>query len=342
MSTDAQPAASSPAPGPSPDLATLSVEDRDHWRLTGEIRETPKPAPADVPEPDPSASPAESPPAEPVEQAASTDASPEAASEPATPKPSDTHPKTEARIRELLAERHQERTRREALERELADLRASRTTKEDVPPAPSPASAFPGYDTWAEAHPDGSYDDYMLAKFEHVQSIKQTEAQQRAATERIEAERSARVGAFLQRFDAAVSVNPALRERLNPAIVALKPVDALQPGEPVSPLNAVAQEILESSAPDKLLVHLSEHPEELEALSRLSPAGVIRRMAVLGAQLDTPAIPPPKTVSSAPAVTTTLGTRPAVPGDPVQSAIKSGDFSRYREAANAREIAALK
>jgi hypothetical protein len=116
----------------------------------------------------------------------------------------------------------------------------------------------------------------------------------------------------------------------------------LQSGVPVTALNAVAQEIVESPSAVKLLVHLSEHPDELDALATLTPAAVIRRMAKLEAQLDAPAIPPRKTVSTAPPLTTTLGTRPSVAGDPIDSAIKSGDYLRFRDAANARDMAGVK
>ena len=336
MSTDANPAESSPAPTtprPAVDLGSLSPEQRDEWRMTGNV-----PEPKAEETPDPSPSPAESAPAPPGEQAASTDATSQAASEPAPPKKSN----ADTRIKTLLAERHAERVKREAAERRLAEIEARQTTP-DAKAAPSPASdGFQPFDAWQTEHPDGQYDDYLLDKFKHVQRSER-EAEYRAATEqRIASERQTRVGAFLSRVDEALTANPTMRDALNPEIVGLRPVDALEPGEPVTAENAIAQEIMESAMPVKVMAHLSEHPEVLEELRSLSPAGVIRRMAKIEASLESPAVPPTKTVSSAPALTTTLGSRPAVPGDAVQSAIKAGDFSRYREAANAREIAAMK
>lgn len=329
MSTDAQPADSSPAPSTF-DLGTLNAEQRTEWRMSGKL-----PEPASDETPDPS-SPADSTPAEPVAQVASTDASSEPASEPAPPKKS----KADQRFQELLKERATERERADRLERELAALRQA---KPDVPASsPAPVEQFPGYDAWAQTHPEGAYDEYLLEKFEHTQTLKQTAAQQKAAQEQFSRTAAERVEAFSQRYREAVSADETLPTRINARLYDLKTVDAcLQAGEPVTAGNAIAQEIVESENPVKLLLHLSEHPDEFTRISQLSPAGVIRAMARLEKELDTPAIPPPKTISSAPALTTTLGSRPAVPGDPLKAAEKSGDYSKWRELANAREIAAM-
>ena len=334
MTHDAQPAESSPAPSaPAPsqpfDLETLSPEQRQEWRLTGKVPETPAA---------PVSSPADSTPAEPVEQVASTDALPPAASEPATPRKS----KADARFDTILKERTAERERAEKAERERDDLRA-KLAKQDALPAssPVPTPEFPAYDVWAQTHEDGSYDDYLLGKFEHVQTQKQTVRQQQQAAEQFSRTAGERVEAFTARYRDALAADASLPTRINARLYDLKTVDAcLQSGEPVTALNAVAQEIVESPAAVKLLTHLSDHPDELAQLSKLSPAAVIRAMAKLETQLDLPAIPPPKTISTAPALTTTLGSRPAVPGDSIQSAIKAGDFARYRDAKNAQEMAA--
>ena len=333
MTNDAQPAESSPAPSTSKpfDLETMSQEERTNWRLTGDV---PKDTPAETETP--ASSPADSTPAEPAEQAASTDASSTAASEPATP----ANPKTEARFKEILAERTRERDRADKAERELQALRAQQT-KSDVP-APSPASAkeFPDYDSWSQAHPEQGYDDFLLDKFQHVQTQQKAIEQQVAAQEAFTRTAQERVTAFTGRYREALSADATLPTRIDPRLYDLKTVDAcLQAGEPVTALNAVAQEIVESPQAVKLLVHLSEHPDTLASLASLSPAAVIRAMARLESQLDTPAIPPPKTISSAPALTTTLGTRPAVPGDPISSSVRSGDFDAYRKAMNKREMA---
>ena len=337
MTNDAQPAESSPAPSTPAapvDLGALSAEERTEWRLSGKV---PAPSDATPASPDPESSPAEIDTAEPVEQVASTDASPSPASEPGPPKKS----KADTRFQELLKERATERDRADRLERELAALRAKQT-QPDVPAVSSPASAaeFPNYDVWAETHPDQSYEDYLLGKFKHVQAQEQTASQQREAAEQFTRTAAERVEAFSGRYREALAADETLPTRINPRLYDLKTVDAcLQAGERVTAANAIAQEIVESPQAVKLLLHLSEHPDEFARIASLNPAGVIRAMAKLESQLDTPVVPPPKTQTSAPAVTTVLGSRPAVPGDALKSAVQSGDFTRYREAANAREMA---
>jgi len=331
---DAPIAGSSSAPGPAPSLESLTPTERTEWRMTGNLPDSPK-------ETDSETSPADSSPAEPVEQVASTEASPSPAPEPGTPRKSN----ADTRIPELLKARAAERERAERAERRLAELEARSQTQPDAPAVPSPASgdAFPAFDAWAEKNPDGSYDQFMLEKFEHVQSRKQSERQQQQQAQRFIESAVERQTSFQHRYHEAVKSDPQLPQRINPILYDLKTVDAcLQAGEPVTALNAVAQEIVESPVAARLLVHLSEHPDEMEALSRMNPAAVIRRMAKLEAQLDSPAIPPRKTITTAPAVTTTLGSRPAVPGDAIGAAITQGDYAKYRDLANARDMAGVK
>lgn len=330
---DDQSADSSPAPN-APDLDTLSTAQLDHWRLTGDVPSTDE-GPSEA-----ESSPADSTPAEPAEQAASTDAHPEAASEPAPPRKSRN---ADTRIPELLAERARERARADRLERELAQLRAPRQDATPAAPSPAPGESFAAFDAYAAQHPDASYDDYLVAKFEHVQAQKQQRAQVERQRDVFLQAATERQTGFQQRYFEALTADPHLPERIDPVLYDLKTVDAcLQQGEPVTALNAVAQEIVESPVAAKLLVHLSEHPDDLAALSRMSPAAVIRNMAKLEAYMDLPASPPPKRITSAPAVTTTLGQRPAVPGDALERSKREGDYARYRDLANARDMASMK
>jgi len=314
----------------------LDAEQRTEWRLSGKLPEPKADTPSEPEKPESLPSPAESAPAQPVEQVASTDASSPAASEPATPKKAN----ADTRVKDLLAERHALRQELEALKRQSAQPQTP--LKAESSPAAAKTNEFPGFDTWQQSNPDGQYDEYLIAKVKHVTALERAAERQQAEQSRITAQRQERTGAFLKRFDDAVAANPTLTDTLNPAVLAIRPVDALGPDEPVMALNLVAQEIMESEQSVQLLAHLSAHPEELDALSMLtSPVAVVRRMAKLEAQLSAPAIPPRKTVSTAPALTTTLGSRPAVPGDALESAKRSGDFSKFRDLANQRDIAAM-
>ena len=195
---DAQPAESSPAPGPAPSLESLTPTERTEWRMTGNLPEPPTESP----------SPAESAPAEPVEQVASTEASPSPAPEPGTPRKSN----ADTRIPELLKARAAERERAERAERRLAELEARSQTQPDAPavPSPAPGDAFPAFDAWAEKNPDGSYDEYLLGKFEHVQSRKQSERQQQQQAQRFIESAVERQTSFQQRYHEAVKSDPQL------------------------------------------------------------------------------------------------------------------------------------
>jgi hypothetical protein len=97
----------------------------------------------------------------------------------------------------------------------------------------------------------------------------------------------------------------------------------------------------------QLMRHFSDHPEDLQRLSRLAPRELLREMGKLEATIEKPAsapappAAPPKTVTDAPAPPPTLGSRPAVPNDDAEGAVARGDFKAYEEAANRREVGAL-
>ena len=350
MSTDAQPAASSAAPpsveGPPslPDLGALSPAEYRTWQLTGKGPDAP--AASDPPATDPVSSeppPAESAPAPPAEQAASTDAQESPASEPG--KPSKGKSNAETRIKELLRERHELQQRLAAYEAQL----------QGPPPAPTPPAAsspatgesFPTFEAWIEQYPDRSYEAYIDARAEHAarqayETI-QREAQQRAQAEAVERERAERIAAFQQRYQAAVKADPTFVESLSPTIAELIPVDLLPPGTPIRAEHIIAQEIIQSEHPVRLMRYLSEHPEEYADLLGKRPGAIIRHIGRLDATFDTPTAPPPtRTVSHAPPPPPMVGTRPAVSADPVEAAIQRGDVEAYIAEANRRELAALK
>jgi hypothetical protein len=330
MNSDANPAESSPAAevdllGPMPDLDAMSAPDRDAWRLTGKVPSR------DTASPDPS-SPAESTPAEPAAQAASTDAKDPPASEPGKPAKRN----AETRKAELQAEI-------EGLLRQRAELRASvappaQTRPQDAPAASSTASEtdadeFPDFDAWLQAHEGKSYEAYTRDLARHVF------AQERAQQER-EREIVTRVSTFKDQTEAAVKEDPQFWQSLDPEIVNLRPVDALGPGEPVTPRNVLAQAILDSEMAPKLLRHLSDHPDELALVDRMTPAAVVRYVGRIegASSVVTPPVSPKPIVTSAPKPPTTLGTKPAAPSNDLDDAVARGDFASYREKANRRDM----
>ncbi|HYD54584.1 MAG TPA: hypothetical protein VEA99_18260 [Gemmatimonadaceae bacterium] len=333
MSNDAQIAGSSPAAeqstAPAPrTLDSLSDSELASWRLSGEL-------PSASQESSPTA---ESTPAEPAEQAASTDATPPPASEPGKPAKK---ANADTRVQELLRERAELRQRLEALER--GERPAPPSVPDASPAESSPAAAvgetFPDFDTWIQqpGHDAKTYEEYIDARTEWRWEQRQHAEQAAAVTRQ-------RVRAFTERYTAAQAADPTFVQSLSPAVLALQPIDALPPGAAVSPLNVLAQEIVQSEVAPQLLRHFSAHPQELEALRHAAPAVVVRTVAKLEARLEGAAqagsVTPQPTVTQAPEPPPTLGSKPAQPVDEAAAAVARGDFRSYAAAENRRELAA--
>lgn len=329
MALDDNDAGSSPAPVDT-DLAALSPVERNEWRMTGKL-------------PD-STSPAESSPAAPVEQAASTDAIDQPVSETGAPSKGESRKEQlAAEIQDLLAKRHTARDEWSQFEQ----WKASRTQTPPAAPSPAPqastAATFPDFATWAEKQPDGSYEQYLdeRSDFRAEQRSQQQQAKERATAE--QTTKATRAQGFSSRLKDAVTADPQFMSKLSPQIAGLVPLDALEPGQPMTPWNVIGQEILISPIGPVLMRHFSEHPEELTDLATLSPDGIVRRMGKLEARLETaqaPAVRPVKTVTDAPPPPQTLGRRPALPVDDAADAVARDDFRAFRDSANRREIAA--
>lgn len=336
--TDAQiaaPSAAADAPS-TPDAPTRSLDDLSpselqSWRLTGDV----PPAPAS---PSPSSTPADSTPAEPAAQAASTDASSSPDSEPGKPGKKAT---AADRVQELLIERHQlreENARLKAASQPQAAPQPPDATQAASSPAAADTDDFPDFDTWsAQAENEGkSYDAYTRAVIRHDRAQAQIQ-EQRAAEVRT------KVATFNSRYEAAKAADPTFIPSLSADVLALQPVDVLPPGAPVSPLNVVAQEIIESEYAPQLLRHFSAHPEQLDALRTAAPATIFRTLARLESDLRlagapsavSPSAPP---ITKAPDPPTTLGSRPAAPVNEAEAAVARDDVAAYMAARN-REAA---
>lgn len=306
--------------GPSEVLASLSEPQLLEWRKTGAL-----------PEPSKIAAAAESAPAEPVAQAASTDATPEPASEPAKPAKG-----AKARSAELDAEIKElnEKLRIRAALREELEQRTP--PKEDAKPAassPAPVEDdFPSFEVVLQAYPETTYERYLDARSDFRADKRQQIALIRERSQAVVAE--------------AVKADPTFGSKVSPAVAALKPLEALAPGEPKTMLNELASLAMKSPLLPVLMIHFSEHPEELQRFASIPEKDDFKyefgklegRLSSAPAQ----AAPQPKTQTDAPLPGTTLGSKPATPGDPVLSAIRQHDTGAYIKEMNARELAARK
>jgi len=121
--------------------------------------------------------------------------------------------------------------------------------------------------------------------------------------------------------------------------------DVIRNQTEVFPTPLLADAVLHSDLPAEIAYYLNTHVEEYRALVNLAPGPMLKALGKLEQRLEaaSPAASGgavPNRVSRAPAPPTTLGGRPATPGDDVDAAVARGDVGSYLRNANARELAA--
>lgn len=291
-------------------------------------------------------------------------AAPEPVTDTNTPAPTTGTPApAPAPVDPQLSKRQQEaneRTRR-AVEAATADLRRELDAVRAQLPKPAattpPAAPTPSEPAWKKYHdhPDApkladfdSLSEHSAAMAHFVMEQANAERAQASQQQELTSAQQARAGKFVEQLQAAKVADPEFTNKLTPEVRALKPFSGLQPGEGAGPLNVVAEQVFDSPIAPKVLLHFSQHPEDLRRLAtvpehlRSLPAAaqaeqhiqwIVREFGKLEGRLETPATPGPaplKTLTEAPAPPTTLGTRPAEAADPMAAAIRNGDTSAYR------------
>jgi hypothetical protein len=340
----AAPAQPTPPPTPTataaPTAVSHAVETRDFRKFREANRAVAQGKPLTAPAPENAAA------AEPHEPAA-----PAAAAQPERPVS-----KRQQQINDYERRIAEQDRRIQELADQLRQPAAAARSAEPSPPAapePAPAATAPSVKDHERfmAMPDApkvenfdSFEQWTVAmqifvadkRFEERDAAtKQEQTKERQVTAQRE-----RQGAFNERIADARTTDPQFFDRLTPEILALKPFHALEKGERPTALNAIAEELLDSPVAPQLMLHLSEHPEELQRLGAIrDPRTLVREFARLEARFDNeaaptkPAAPTPKTVSAAPAPPVSVGSRStASPADPVKAAIKSRDFRAFRRA----------
>lgn len=263
----------------------------------------------------------------------------------ATPPAADGRPvsKRQQQINDYERNLAESRQRIGALE---AELHAARTKAAPAQPpepahvpAPAPATDLEPDPADTTKYPDGQFDRKYLkdqSRWEARQEMNDRDQQAHAraeASRRHDAE-SARFVKFSEGLDAAKQADPAFFESVAPEVKALRPLAALAPGEKPGPLNALAEELLDSPAAPQIMRHLTAHPETLDAFRTCrSPREVLARFARLEAQFDAPAAaatpaPHPQTITAAPPPAPTL-TGSGASSDPKAAALARGDFATF-------------
>lgn len=358
MSTDATPVASSPTtesvtPAPSSVPEGLSESSRalsrGDFAAFRQSRRTERAADAGVTLPTPSGTTAPEPqaptePAEPAPQATADQPDPT----PEKPK----HKGADERIKELLRQRYEEREARLRMEGELEALRrqlSGQPTPETKPAASSPARVMdrpapqddpePRLEDF-EADP-AKYPDPYTAYVRAVgrwEARQEFNARQQAEQQRVQRERAqAAIAETVQRYQS--SVDAEFMATLRPEVTNLVP--SFMPDSQHQPpaLTAIADEALRSSDPRAFLTYLNDHPDELQQMARMLPVQLFKALGRIEASLTAKPAPVAPATTAAPPPPTTLGTRPADPGSPVDAAMNRGDFAAYRDAKKRERIA---
>jgi hypothetical protein len=255
-------------------------------------------------------------------------------------------PRHDPRARMLQATRQAAEAKRErdALAAEKARLEAELAELRKPPAAPSQPTPRPG--TQADGDPEPqedqfeNYRDYVKAqaRWEARQEFaaRQQEAHQREQAVRIEAALEKRVTGFREKIETFAKADPTFAERVSPEILDLKPLSMLERGERPTVWNAIAEEIVGSADAPRLMLHLSEHPDDLQRLATLGPRDLVREIARIETRLDavTAGAAPPAVSKAKPPVRPVTGSPHAAVSDIDSDEVP---FDEYVVKANARD-----
>jgi hypothetical protein len=294
--------------------------------------------------------------------AAASAPSAEGAADPAAPVPP-AEPKLSRKEREQQETNERVRT---AVDRATADLRAEIAQLRgaapssvprpaaSAPPEAPPQAKFPTLEQWSAANPEKSFDDFLEARDEHREQQRTAAAQTRATADELSAAQQQRIEAFTKQLHDTRAADPDFVSKLTPDVLALKPFSGLKPGEQGGPANILAEQIYDSPIAPKVLLYLSQHPEELARFTTVPPEIAAKPVALrTGAHIQyivrefgklegrlavaapaaaaAPAVPEPKTLTDAPAAPAALGSRATEATDPKVAAIRSNDTRAYRQ-----------
>jgi exonuclease VII large subunit len=216
----------------------------------------------------------------------------------------------QARIDQLTAKQREAERRAEDAERRARELEARHAPKE--PPAAQPAvEKFPDYATYLQQHPDASMEVWMDARDEWRDSRREAQIKEQQETTHLEQTFSAKASGFSEKYKAATTADPTLVDRLDPALLGVRPFSLLTKQDKAA-IRAIPNPVerdavafrcfladhwLESEHPVALLEHLSD-PAEFQRLASLPPTAVSRELAKLDVGFG--AAPPKESSGSAP------------------------------------------
>ena len=250
----------------------------------------------------------------------------------------------ETRKRQLGAEIQEKLSERRRISEELEILKAQRdllkSQQEAKKPEPPPATETPGTTRPVRPKIDQyeSYEEYESALDKYEEALADYKAADRIQREKTEYIRQ-------QELRAHEEYQTNVRRKMDASVAEAKKVHtdfdevlATASDVPVTPHMQLCLENAEH--PGEIMYHLASHPDDARKMATLSPFAVTRELAVLDATFAGTIKPAPATpqVTGAKPPPTQLRGANAAPADEVSAAVASGDFRRYMQAANAREM----
>jgi hypothetical protein len=227
----------------------------------------------------------------------------------------------QARIDHVTWEREEARREAARLKAELDALRAAQPATQEPPREPSRPAPQPAGDPTDPEPQEAQFDDYgkfvkAQARWEARQEFREQSriAAQRAFVAQREQRQHQRLSSYAERMAAVATADPEFFTRLHPEVANLRPTSLLEPGQAPSPLNDLADEVLDSPHAALLLQHFSDHPDDLRRFQALrTRKDLLREFTKLETRVETAsagsvpttpvlsqAKPPIKPVGSAP------------------------------------------
>ena len=253
-----------------------------------------------------------------------------------------------ARVKQATAEAAEAKREREQIARERDDARAEATRyREEAariaawaaaprePVASPPPERFPSYQEMAATKPELTPEQWLDARDEWRDAKKaETEGRRRA-----EESHQQRVGTFRSKITAVETAEPGFWAGLGGFTASLVPARELPPGAQLTGRNAIADVIIDSDAPDKLLRHFRDDPADFQRISTLHPMLAIRELGKLEARLDAASSTGP--ASKAPVISQAKPPLKPVSGSPVVSDDSAEDddqpFEQFFKKGNAAD-----
>jgi len=233
--------------------------------------------------------------------------------------PAPVKPKTEHRIKELLRERHELRTKLEEATK-AATKPATEATKPDAAAPVKPNAA--DFESWDEY--EKAVDTYTdtLADFKAQKTIAETQAKTKQQTEE-----QAIADSWNQREAKFKESNPDFDVELAAAEISSHPNG-----------STLAAVIVRDPNGPAIANYLIENPEVLGRIGKANPLDAIREVTRIGLTFEakpTAAVPSKPISKAGPPARDLSGS--ATPTDPIKAAIANGDTKAYIRLMNAKE-----